>query len=181
MSHKPLWYVKEIPAELCDLAIKDFLKVAPKDANMGQNGEVNNHEHRNTSIRFIDPGHWFTYLMHEVGREGNVTCRWQYEVNGQENLQFAEYGPNQHYDWHVDVFPLAVSPTDRKISIICLLSDPEEFEGGDLEIKLYSQYKAPLKKGTIIAFPSILEHRVTPVISGLRRSAVVWMTGPRFK
>lgn len=181
MAHKPIWYLREIPAELCDLAVGDFLKVPPKDANMGKDGEVTNHEQRNTTIRFIERGHWFSYLMHGIAQEANLVCGWQYEISGHENIQFGEYGPDQHYDWHVDVFPLAHSTLDRKVSVVCLLSDPSDFEGGELEVKLYSDYKAPLKKGTVIAFPSILQHRVTPVISGLRRSAVVWMTGPRFK
>ena len=181
MSHKPIWYLKEIPPEFCDLAVNDFLKVPPKDANMGKEGEISNHVHRNTTVRFIENGHWFSYLMHGVAREANLMCRWTFDVNNHENIQFAEYAPGQHYDWHIDVFPLTEGIVDRKISIVCLLSDPSEFEGGELEIKLYSEYKAPLKKGTIIAFPSILEHRVTPVLSGLRRSATVWMNGPRFK
>lgn len=57
MSHKPIWYVKEIPSELCDLAVKDFLKIAPKSADMGQHGEVSNAKQRNTAIRFADVTH----------------------------------------------------------------------------------------------------------------------------
>ena len=181
MAHKPLWYTAQIPTELCDSAVVDFLKVAPKDANMGKDGEVSNHEKRNTTVRFIESDHWFTYLMHGVAHKANTACDWRYELNAHENIQFAEYGLQQHYDWHVDVFPLAHGISDRKISVVCLLSDPSEFEGGDLELRLYSEYKAPLVKGTVIAFPSILEHRVTPVVSGLRRSATVWVSGPRFK
>jgi len=181
VSHKPIWYLKQILPEFCDKAVEDFLLVAPKDANMGQNGETKNHAQRNTTVRFIDSGHWLSYIMHGVAREGNFACKWHFDITGHENIQFAEYGPDQHYDWHVDVFPLGNQGLDRKVSVVCLLSEPSEFEGGDLEVKLYSEYKAPLKKGTIIAFPSILQHRVTPVISGLRRSATIWMNGPRFK
>lgn len=181
MSHKPVWYLREIPPELCDKAVVDFLTVPPSDANMGQNGETKNHSQRNTTVRFINPGHWFSYILHGVAKEGNFACKWQFDISGYENIQFAEYGPEQHYDWHVDVFPLGYQGLDRKVSVICLLSDLTEFEGGELEIKLYQNYKAPLKKGTVIAFPSILEHRVTPVISGMRRSATIWMNGPRFK
>lgn len=181
MSHKPVWYIKEIPTELCDKAVVDFLDVSPIDANMGQNGEAKNHAQRNTTVRFINPGHWFSYILHGIGREANFACKWYYDISGQENIQFAEYGPEQHYDWHVDVFPLGDQGLDRKVSIVCLLSDTDEFEGGEFEINLYKEYKAPLKKGSVIAFPSILQHRVTPVISGMRRSATVWMNGPRFK
>ena len=181
MSHKPVWYLREIPPELCDKAVADFLTVPPSDANMGQNGEIKNHSQRNTTIRFISFGHWFGYILHGVGKEANKVCEWNFDITGYENIQFAEYGPEQHYDWHVDVFPLAYKDFDRKVSIVCLLSDPSEFEGGEFEIKLYQDYKAPLKKGSVIAFPAILPHRVSPVTNGLRRSATVWMNGPAFK
>lgn len=181
MSHKPIWYVKQIPPQFCDMAIADFSQFPAQDANMGKSGENKNHEQRNTTIRFVPSGHWFSYLMHGVAREANLNCRWMFDIDSNEDVQFAEYGPNQHYNWHVDTFPLAEGGIDRKISVVCLLTDPSEFEGGDLEIKLYSEFKAPLTKGMVIAFPSFLQHRVTPVISGLRRTAVVWMTGPRFR
>ncbi len=181
MSHKPIWYIKELPTEFCDKAVEEFSQVAPKDAGMGQSGERKDLTQRNTTVRFINPGHWFSYIMHGVAREANLACKWHYDITGQENIQFAEYGVDQHYDWHVDVFPLGEQGLDRKVSVVCLLSDPSEFEGGEFEVKLYGLYKAPLKKGSVIAFPSILEHRVTPVTSGLRRSATVWMNGPRFK
>jgi PKHD-type hydroxylase len=63
--------------------------------------------------------------------------------------------------------------------VVCLLNDG--FEGGEFEVRLYNDYKAPLVKGTMIAFPSILEHRVLPVLSGLRYSATMWFSGPRFR
>lgn len=181
MSHKSIWYIKEIPTHLCDLAVNDFLTIPPQDASMGHDGEIKNHQYRNTTIRFVQPGHWFSYILHGFAKEANSICRWNYNINGYQDIQFAEYAIDQHYDWHTDFFPLAESEIDRKISIVCLLSDPSEFEGGKLELKLYSTYEAPLKKGSVIVFPSMIEHRVTPVVSGLRRTATVWMNGPRFK
>jgi PKHD-type hydroxylase len=94
-------------------------------------------------------------------------------------VQFAEYGPEQHYAWHTDTFTLSGKPIERKVSVVCLLND--DFEGGEFEVRLYNNYQAPLKKGTMIAFPSILEHRVVPVTSGIRYSATVWFNGPRFR
>jgi PKHD-type hydroxylase len=40
---------------------------------------------------------------------------------------------------------------------------------------------APKTRGTLIAFPSYVLHRVTPIISGTRKAVVVWTTGPRFR
>ena len=70
----------------------------------------------------------------------------------------------------------------RKISITVQLSDPSEYEGGDLQIKINAgQSDTPKGLGNVVIFPSYLLHRVTPVTKGLRRSLVLWITGPAFK
>ena len=61
------------------------------------------------------------------------------------------------------------------------MNNPTEFEGGQFQVKLYQDYTAPLLKGSVIAFPSFLEHRVIPIESGVRYSATMWLNGPRFK
>jgi hypothetical protein len=120
-------------------------------------------------------------MMRGYGLKGNQECKWDYEITDHEAVQHAHYGPEQHYGWHVDNFPLAGLPLERKVTVICLLSDPSEFEAGELQLRLYSEYTAPLVKGSVIAFPSILEHRVIPVTSGIRYSATMWFNGPRFR
>jgi PKHD-type hydroxylase len=40
---------------------------------------------------------------------------------------------------------------------------------------------APRERGVVIAFPSYVLHRVTPITSGTRKSVVIWITGPKFK
>ena len=72
---------------------------------------------------------------------------------------------------------------ERKLSISLLLSDPDEYEGGELEFRYYDKNYAFVKPdaGTGVIFPSWLPHRVHPVKSGIRRSLVAWMDGPLFK
>ena len=41
--------------------------------------------------------------------------------------------------------------------------------------------KETTMQGTIIIFPSMLQHRVTPVTNGTRYSLVQWFSGPNFK
>lgn len=179
--HKPIWYLKQIPEHFCDLAIRDFEQFEPFEAGMGENGNHHNHQQRNTTVRFIDTRHWFTYLLQGIGREANEVCKWGFDITGNEKIQYAEYKEDQHYDWHIDTFPLGFQTFDRKVSLVCLLSDVNEFTGGTLEIKHYSEYIAPLTKGSVIAFPSGLYHRVTKVETGLRKTATMWMNGPCFK
>ena len=62
------------------------------------------------------------------------------------------------------------------------MNDPSEFEGGKLEMRFeQKEHTVPLNKGTIVAFPSFIEHRVTPVTSGTRYTATMWVNGPRLR
>ena len=52
-----------------------------------------------------------------------------------EMAQYTEYPVGGFYDWHVDNdVNCANEPPVRKISMTCLLSPENEFQGGDLEL-----------------------------------------------
>jgi PKHD-type hydroxylase len=98
-----------------------------------------------------------------------------------EHIQYTLYdGENSHYTWHVDKGITNASP--RKLSVVIQLSDPSEYDGGNLEL-LYGDQpdRAKKAKGMMYVFPSYLLHRVTPITSGKRRSLVVWLSGPKFR
>ena len=103
------------------------------------------------------------------------------------DVQFTEYDSSYkgHYEWHVDTFLENPNFNDRKISLTLQLSDDgDDYEGGDFyfnngdEIMVDRSLK---KKGTLLAFPSFLLHKVSPVTKGTRRSLVAWIEGPNFK
>ena len=98
-----------------------------------------------------------------------------------EVAQYTEYPEGGFYDWHVDNdVNMAHEPPVRKISMTCLLSPENEFEGGDLE--LMSEDKiAKIKQGHAVFFASFIRHRVKPVIRGNRKSLVMWFGGTPFK
>lgn len=180
-QHLPIWYLGQLDPAVCDKAMAEFDAIPAQDATMGANGENLEQSKRNTVVRFAPEGHWFGELMYKHALEGNTACKWEYHVTGHENVQYGQYGPSQHYGWHTDTFTLSGQPYDRKVSVVCMLSEPDEFEGGEFLMRLYNEYKPELKKGTLMAFPSILEHQVLPVTKGLRKSAVIWAYGPRFR
>lgn len=99
-----------------------------------------------------------------------------------EGFQYTVYDtPGSHYDWHMDKGVMNGNPP-RKLSFSIQLSDPSEYEGGDLEFMTgVDILKAPRNKGIVIAFPSWVVHRVTPVTKGTRRSLVVWICGPAWR
>ena len=97
-----------------------------------------------------------------------------------EGFQFTNYeAPSGKYGKHID---RAVGTSVRKLSISIQLTDPEEYEGG--ELYLYDDDKGTLMdkaQGTLILFPSYVLHEVMPVTKGERNSLVTWVTGKQFK
>lgn len=180
-QHLPIWFLGQVPEDICDKARQELMERPLHDATMGVEGDVTSDAQRKTDVVFTDNTYWFCEFLHMAAVRANSECKWDYHLTGSEGLQFAAYSKDHHYDWHVDTFILAGREIDRKITSVCLLNDPSEFEGGEFQIRVYGEYVAPLKKGSLIAFPSILEHRVTPVISGTRYSATMWFNGPRFR
>jgi PKHD-type hydroxylase len=98
-------------------------------------------------------------------------------------MQFTKYGLNQHYDWHVDAHEDLESNEHRKLSAVLMLTGPEEYEGGELELNIGGNPdRTVLLKpaaGTMVFFYSHIPHRVRPVTSGKRASIVVWALGPK--
>ena len=98
-----------------------------------------------------------------------------------EMAQYTEYPEGGFYEWHVDNdVNCQHEPPVRKISMTCLLSPENEFEGGDLELQSEGKV-AKIKQGHAIFFASFIRHRVKPVIRGRRQSLVMWFGGTPFK
>jgi PKHD-type hydroxylase len=97
-----------------------------------------------------------------------------------ENLQYTEYDETVqgHYDWHFDIGEGPLN-CNRKLSVSIQLTDPSEYEGGQLEFAMGKVGEK--EQGTMVIFPSYLQHRVTPVTKGTRRSLVTWITGQPFR
>lgn len=97
-----------------------------------------------------------------------------------EPIQLTNYDSAEQgmYGWHTDYNALI----SRKISVVLQLSDPSDYEGGELQLFTSSQPQVVKKqKGLIVVFPSYTVHQVTPVTKGTRQSLVAWVSGPRFK
>jgi len=105
----------------------------------------------------------------------------QFDIFGlNEGLQFTNYkAQSDKYGKHID---RALNNPIRKLSISIQLTNPKEYEGG--ELFLYEEEKGTeMKKeqGTLILFPSYTLHEVKPVTKGERNSLVSWVTGKQFK
>jgi PKHD-type hydroxylase len=140
---------------------------------------------RRNKVVFLDPMcieeifQRITDVIHDIN-----TKYFKFDITGIfEGLQFTEYNaPNDEYKAHVD--RLYGNRNIRKLSFSIQLTDPKDYEGGDLEIILghgRDIYKMPREKGSMIVFPSYVLHRVTPVTKGKRQSLVGWICGKPFK
>jgi PKHD-type hydroxylase len=99
-----------------------------------------------------------------------------------EPFQIATYTAEAKgfYGWHVDIGAGRLS--NRKLSLVVPLTDPSEYEGGQFEVfHDHEPAPIPMPLGRILAFPSYVLHRVTPVTKGVRRTMAIWVSGPPFK
>jgi len=96
-----------------------------------------------------------------------------------EVFQLLEYREGGQFGWHIDVGPPLAAP--RKLSFTLQLSDPSDYDGGDLELWGNERHTAPRERGTLIVFPSYTLHRVTPVTRGRRRALVGGAVGEPFR
>jgi PKHD-type hydroxylase len=106
---------------------------------------------------------------------------WNFDLRRIETLQYSEYKVGQFYRPHIDMMFQSPSHAIRKLSFSIQLTDPKEYEGGDVLIKAGDDAPIHKNKGTISFFPSYILHEVTPVTKGTRHALVGWVTGPMFK
>lgn len=98
-----------------------------------------------------------------------------------EGFQFTNYeAPSGKYGKHVD---RGMNMPVRKLSISIQLTNPEEYEGGELKLYDGEEEGTVMSKeqGTLVIFPSYVLHEVMPVTKGTRNSLVTWVTGKKFK
>ncbi len=73
----------------------------------------------------------------------------------------------------------------RKLSMTILLNG--NYQGGEFKFASYNKLESEVEipdfknAGSVIVFPSFMEHQVAPVTKGTRYSLVAWFVGPPFK
>lgn len=122
---------------------------------------------------------WIYDRLWRIGYHLNAKT-WRFDLTAiAEKLQYTIYETDEggHYDWHTDT--VITAPMPRKLSLSLQLSDPADYDGCALEVRANNNIDiAPIERGAVIAFPSYVLHRVTPIARGRRASLVSWITGP---
>jgi PKHD-type hydroxylase len=148
-------------------------------------GESN--EKRRSNVGWISPkedGRDNSWVFQKISALASAANKHMYnfDICGMyECLQYTVYNGDEKgfYCAHVDH---GKNFYKRKLSIVIQLTDPAEYEGGDLlTITSDSPNVVPKGLGMAVIFPSWMLHEVTPVTSGTRRSLVCWISGPPFR
>jgi len=152
---------------------------------------------RHSNIVWLDDRWIYKEILPYIHR-ANENAGWNFDFDLSESCQFTKYKLNQYYDWHRDSWnkpykkemESKFNGKIRKLSVSVLLSDPNDYKGGDLEFAIMDKEpdkKADiiklkkLKRGSVVVFPSFIWHRVKPVTKGTRYSLVIWSCGYPFR
>jgi len=82
------------------------------------------------------------------------------------------------YGWHYD--SSRSDMFDNKLTVLANLSD--KYTGGELHFFNGNEHVVKeFKPGTLLLFKSYINHKVTPVLSGVRKTLTLLATGPKLK
>lgn len=168
--------------EFCRSALEQIDWATAETASVVNEQPIVDTKVRRTDVIWQEPTQPLGCIAKCYIEMANQSAEWGYSLGSQEQTQLGRYKSTDegHYDWHMDSSP-PQNGIQRKLSCVILLNDPSEFEGGVLQFKGMEDRNVLDKQGSIIVFPSFIEHKVTPVTKGVRYSAVTWASGPSFR
>jgi PKHD-type hydroxylase len=93
---------------------------------------------------------------------------------------FNRYGVGQHFGVHVDNAvrgdPLTGTRIRTDLSVTLFLSEPDEYDGGELIVEdYYGSHQVKLPAGHLVLYPASSLHTVTPVTRGVRVASFFWL------
>lgn len=165
--------------------LQDKAKRAEQNAQVGGGGGVGGVDPniRRSQVSWLSNSpdtKWVFEKLANVASRMNAQ-HFRFDLTGfGEPLQLTNYDQSENgmYGWHVD-YGVGIS---RKLSMAIQLTDPAEYEGGNLQIMTSAEPQNVRKqRGIIAVFPSYVMHQVTPVTQGSRQSLVAWVSGPAFR
>ena len=211
MAYQSIWYYTDLPNKVIDIIEEDLKENFDKQLQDSRVGEGDygtvDRDKRNAKNAWVPTNHWIAgFVWHYVQRANRENFLYDLTNIDGESLQYTVYGEGEYYGWHNDSgLATHYKPVSsgnrgsgqeiaqdfinqncekvRKLSFSLLLSDPDTYEGGNLQFldEAGKSYYAPRKRGTIILFDSRAQHRVKKVTKGVRKSVVGWVTGQRWK
>jgi len=155
-----------------------YIRMANKQA--GWQWQWDNSEHFQFTV--YEPGQFYSWHRDGFSDHHNVYKRYLY---GQTPIPLS---PKGNLPPGYTTNPSLVGKL-RKISMTVNLNVPGDYDGGNLKFDFgqhtdgaqFYECEEIRPQGSIIIFPSFLDHCVTPVTSGTRYSLVLWCVGDPYK
>ena len=186
------YFKSHLSADNCEKLIQDALTIEPfQGRTFGYTGDNESVDLsiRKSMIRFIYADDKRFSNLFDILWKTQVEANKEFfniHVTNLDYIQFAEYHEsyNGEYGTHHDVQWIHSGNKHRKLSCTIPLSDPDSYVGGDFQFT--DTYTHPLEsdmrlRGTVLYFPSLFKHKVTPVIRGVRYSITAWFEGPKWR
>ena len=174
------WNSGEVPENIC----KQLIEIGNDkwESSIIQIPKENKTDIRKSDVVWLEPNlardSFWSYM--EIA---NHKALWKYNITDIEACQLTRYKINDYYDWHKDQIGShgglrlnLEKKLTRKLSMSVILNS--DFEGAKFEF--FQDDIGEMKMGSIITFPSFMDHRITPVTKGIRYSLVIWFLGPPF-
>ena len=125
-------------------------------------------------------------VFFRVGKKifNNINKKYyRYDLRDVIEFQLIKYHIGGNYNWHIDYGVAPDRRFVRKLSMTIQLSDPSNYEGGELQLVNYANNLVMMEKylGRVLVFDAKIPHKVWPVTWGQRISLVGWANGPRLR
>jgi len=191
VEENSFWYwKKEISPEICQKII-DLGKGKWSEAQTG--GPIQNNTSpaniRKSDVVWVNE-QWIFDLIWGYMLSANKNAGWKYNITAVESCQITRYTKDGFYTWHKDGMGSHnriwnepdnkfLHENTRKLSMSIGLNT--SYKGGNFKMRGVDRGLPKVDEGTIVVFPSFLDHKVTPVTEGTRYSLVSWFVGPPFE
>jgi len=208
-AFQSIWYNTELPIEIIDILERDASQLLDDKIKTSEVNTFDEHgivkKVRNSKNAWISTNHWIGgFLWHYIEKANRENFLYDLRNLDNETIQYTVYNEGDYYGWHNDGGlttlykpQLIGNSTDgvgvdfvnqnkelvRKLSFSLQLSNPDDYEGGELELvdETGEHYLAPKQRGCLILFDSRTRHQVLKVTKGTRKSLVGWVLGPRWR
>ena len=168
------------PRVISDTIVDDIIKIAGKTMEASTFNDSKK-DIRKSRVAWINDKRILNLLYDYVDMANRNV--FNLHVYKKADIQFTEYLATEggHYNWHHDIDWNRNDGLDRKLSVTVQLSSANEYEGGDFSFNECESPTQSKEKGTVLIFPSYLQHKINPVTKGIRRSLVAWFEGSKWQ
>ena len=193
LSYNYFYFKKAVPLKTCKKILKAGRKKIIKEATTRKGI---NKTKRDCKVAWIEDA-WIYDILNPFIHTANKEAGWNFQWDWNESSQFTIYEKGHYYGWHADQNDTPfkhesknINGKTRKLSLTLQLTDKTKYEGGDFQFKWIQNDKKDFLNimtiddakdiGTIIIFPSFINHQILPITQGKRESLVNWSVGKEF-